>query len=400
MIALSQDSPLAEFKYAIQNTRAKYSGKICRLWEQVQRLPDNKLLRFELARQIEPYVQDAEEDPPIVLNQPDLDSDVWQGAHNLGTVVDTGIPCRFDPDLFTYGGVTIIAGAARSGKSTFIMNLLRGFIADGRACVTVFDPNGSCTGLVREFPGQLDAFNLKEIPLGLFAEPDLDDTTIADLSEIYNIKLSRSELNHAIKDLRIIYKEGTGGAANPALGDLKDYLADNYWRNPFDKSQGLRRTLVTTLQGIWDRCPSLRVSRGANPARDLFSRNTILTTEDFQDIQDLRFAITFLIRSLWRYLRETVTQFDLLRNVIVLEDSTSLLTRDADRCTTTGISPLVDIGTKIGKYGVNLLVLSQSIDMLSDALLSNAAHFIVCGSLSNDADLLRAHRILGLETRQ
>lgn len=112
MLAPSQDSPLAEFKNAIQNTRAKYYSKIVRLWEQVQRSPDNELLRFTLARQLEPYVREAEENPPIILDHRELDFEVWQGAYNL--------------DLSTHGKLVIIAGGARSVNSALLGKICRG----------------------------------------------------------------------------------------------------------------------------------------------------------------------------------------------------------------------------------------------------------------------------------
>jgi hypothetical protein len=86
--------------------------------------------------------------------------------------------------------------------------------------------------------------------------------------------------------------------------------------------------------------------------------------------------------------------------VIVFEDAVDLFHRDADRAATTGISPLVHMATQIGKFGVAIFITLQNLSEISETLLSNAANMIVCGSLSDDRDLIKATRSLGLETRQ
>ena len=280
------------------------------------------------------------------------------------------------------------------------MNLLRGFLYDQSTIVTIFDPLGGFASLVDEFPNELAHYNLHDIPLGLFEEHDVTPTVLSALAEIYGMKMSRSELTHAANDLHNIYKEELGGAVPFSLDDLIAYLTGNYWRNPFDRQQSLRRTTVTNLQGISDRNPNLRFASGASPIEEIFDSSKILITNNIKDTQDLQFIITWLLVRLAHHLETTVTHFDQLKHVLIFDDAIDLFHKNADRAATTGISPLVNLTTKIGKYGVAFFILLQNLSQISETLLSNTANLCICGSFSDDIDLIKATRILGLETRQ
>ena len=92
----------------IFNTRAQYDQDILRLWQQVQRIENNKILIERLKDRLEDYIEDARAHPPVVNNQPGIDSNVWQGAYDLGTTTDSHIPCRFDVSQFQNGGVSFL----------------------------------------------------------------------------------------------------------------------------------------------------------------------------------------------------------------------------------------------------------------------------------------------------
>jgi len=398
MISPSAESGLTWFIEAIEKTRARYDAQVQKLWLRLQRSPENKALAAQLARRLETYVQDAIARPLVCYKQPDWDSNVWHGKHPIGVVTESDIPCNWSPEWFETGGVLIVCGPSRSGKSTFVMNVLRGCLEEG-INVTVFDAHGaSCSGLVREYPGQLEAVSLSQIPLGLFQDPQLIPVTASLLAETYGMKLSKGELAAALRKMGDLFEQKFGAGVPFSLKNVIDALERDLFYWPFDPTRQLRRTINSTLRGIYERCSNLHYARGAS-AKDIFHRNLILTG-GFQEVWDHRFNVAQLCAMLSYYLQATTTKFDTLKHVVIFEDAIDLYHRLADQNSSTGIAPLVALSTVIGKLGVLFIVVTHTLNDISNTLLSNASGIAVAGSFSNDIDLYKATLATGLETRQ
>lgn len=317
-----------------------------------------------------------------------------------GIIHETGGQWIISPQDVIHG---ISTGPSGMGKTTGVATVVMGY--SDYMPTLVIDPMAT----FRQYILNRDRWYVikaEELRLALSMPPPGADPllwqrrVIGHIVRVYGLKLSEHLAidwgTYLLNSYGIL--NGTGDRYY-TLEDLIDFGQHKKYAL-LSKFARYRESLVTVLSGIRDSTGSIFQCSVSMPLEEIiFFRKCILELNDLS-LQPRVLVISILLEWIRTYAEIQGKMGQERQLLLVLEEAQDAFSRQADRLSPLGVSPLAERVPLLRQSGVCLFTICQNLSKLSQVVIGNSNLIIAVGGIVSKDDAMECSKAMGLDSEQ